>query len=138
MSKKRVTRAALIPKLRENKGNLAACGRHFHVTRERIRQIVAEDEELSQIVFEERESFLDVAENALYDAILAGNIVATIFSLKTQGKSRGYIERAELTGPNGLPFQSQIEVDLFPNGLTDKENHNQALDMDRTPAQLLA
>lgn len=138
MSKKRVTRTALIPKLREHKGNLAACGRHFHVTRERIRQIVAEDEELSRIVFEERESFLDVAENALYDAIIDGNIVATIFFLKTQGKSRGYIERAELSGPNGLPFQAQIEVDLFPNGLTDKENPDQALVMDRTTAGFLA
>ena len=42
---------------------------------------------------EARETMLDTAESVLYSKILAGDITALIFFLKTQGKSRGYIER---------------------------------------------
>jgi hypothetical protein len=44
---------------------------------------------------------LDNAETALYDDALNGNTTALIFFLKTQGKSRGYTERQELTGADG-------------------------------------
>lgn len=133
MSQQRVKRKELIPKLRENRGNLAACGRYFHVTRERIRQIVAADDELSQIVFEERESFLDVAENKLYDAIEDGNVVATIFFLKTQGKSRGYVERAELVPlrPQGFEVELGVPISTIENG------EAQALNSNRTTSALL-
>jgi hypothetical protein len=33
-----------------------------------------------------------------------GNVAATIFFLKTQGKRRGYIERQEVTGAEGAPI----------------------------------
>jgi len=49
-----------------------------------------------------------VAENTLFDAIRAGNVVATIFYLKTKARDRGYSERLEL-----VPLQlQQIEVEL--------------------------
>jgi hypothetical protein len=38
---------------------------------------------------------LDFAETQLHQLIKAGNVVATIFYLKTKGKKRGYIERME-------------------------------------------
>ena len=43
-----------------------------------------------------RESMLDTAESVLYRKILDGDTTALIFFLKTQGKSRGYIERQEI------------------------------------------
>ncbi len=48
----------------------------------------------------------DVAETALMNAIIKGNIVATIFYLKTKHKDRGYVERSELTGAGGVPFRN--------------------------------
>lgn len=38
---------------------------------------------------------LDFAESQLHQLIKAGNVVATIFYLKTKGKRRGYVERIE-------------------------------------------
>lgn len=43
-----------------------------------------------------REKRHDFVENKLIAAIDAGNVTAMIFYLKTQAKSRGYIERVEV------------------------------------------
>lgn len=40
---------------------------------------------------------LDFAESKLYSQIADNNTAATIFYLKTKGKSRGYIERYDVT-----------------------------------------
>jgi hypothetical protein len=39
---------------------------------------------------------LDFAESALHSQIKRGNVVATIFLLKTKGKRRGYVEKTEV------------------------------------------
>ncbi len=48
------------------------------------------------------EGDIDMAESALKKQILGGNITAIIFYLKTKGKSRGYVERQEITGKDGV------------------------------------
>ena len=53
---------------------------------------------------------LDFAESQLHKQIKKGNTAATIFYLKTKGKSRGYYERQELTGSVGLPNDIKIEI----------------------------
>ena len=50
---------------------------------------------------EERETLIDFAENQLFKQVQDGNITAIIFTLKTIGKSRGYVERQEVTGAEG-------------------------------------
>lgn len=44
---------------------------------------------------------LDFAESELHKQIKGGIPASTIFYLKTKGKSRGYIERTEVTGRDG-------------------------------------
>jgi len=45
---------------------------------------------------EGREQMLDLAENKLATKINDGDTTALIFFLKTQGKSRGYVEKQEI------------------------------------------
>jgi len=52
-----------------------------------------------------RDLALDIAEYKLLQAINEGRTAELIFFLKTQGKSRGYIERQEVSGPDGGPLQ---------------------------------
>ena len=53
---------------------------------------------------------LDFAESQLHKQIQDGNTAATIFYLKTKGKNRGYVERQEITGAEGLPNDIKIEI----------------------------
>ena len=67
-----------------------------------------DDQELRELVNELTETFIDEAESQLYKHIREGNVVATIFFLKTKARHRGYSERLEL-----VPLTRQeIEVEL--------------------------
>ena len=51
---------------------------------------------------------LDFAESQLHKQILDGSTTATIFLLKTKGKSRGYIERQEIVTDADNFFKVEI------------------------------
>jgi len=53
---------------------------------------------------------IDFAESQLHQQIQGGNTSATIFYLKTKAKHRGYVERQEITGAEGMPTNFQIEI----------------------------
>ena len=97
---KRLTKNKVKDLLKQAHGNYAAVARAYGVSRQAVRQFVERDDELREIATETRETMLDNAESKLYSEAMAGNTAALIFLLKTQGKKRGYIERAEVTGAN--------------------------------------
>ena len=55
-----------------------------------------EDEQYAEEVRQVNDRTLDFAETHLHKLIKDGNPAATIFFLKTRGKSRGYVERQEI------------------------------------------
>jgi hypothetical protein len=81
-------------------GNLSAASKSLGVDRHTIYKWIEEDG-LEQAVIEGRNSRLDFVEGKLDQKIDSGDTTAIIFFLKTQGKSRGYVERQELTGADG-------------------------------------
>ena len=68
------------------------------------------DQDFKSSVDELQNLTLDFAESQLHQQIKDGNTTATIFYLKTKGKKRGYIERQEITGADGIPNNFQIEI----------------------------
>ena len=82
-------------KLRELRGNMAAVGRVFGVTRQAVADFVSRHAKRREVFVEARASMLDDAENSLYDAVVRGEAWAVFFYLKTQGKKRGYVEKYE-------------------------------------------
>jgi len=46
----------------------------------------------------------------LFENIRDGKTSETIFYLKTKGKNRGYVERQEITGADGMPTKFEIEI----------------------------
>mgnify|MGYP002654737783 CR=1 FL=1 len=89
-------------------GNLSTAAKSLAVERATLYRWI-EQEGLEQAVIEGRNRRLDFAESMLDKGMQDGNMTAIIFYLKTQGKSRGYVERQELTGADGKKlFEVQI------------------------------
>ncbi|MGI9068556.1 MAG: hypothetical protein ACR2HX_19410 [Pyrinomonadaceae bacterium] len=133
MSRRKIpSRGALIEALKELDGNMAAVARRYHCDRRTVWQRVDGDPALRELVDELSETFIDEAENKLYEAIRDGNVVATIFFLKTKGRGRGYSERLEL-----IPL-SRRDIELELGATTpDTTDQTQALDGDGAAIALL-
>lgn len=64
---------------------------------------------------EECEAVLDLAETKLIEEINLNNFQAIKFILSTKGKHRGYVERQEITGPDGDSLTITIIEAVAPN-----------------------
>ncbi len=96
-SKKREdTAARIIKALGESNGLLSLAAKIAHVGYTTMWRYTKEFPTVKQAVFEAKEAMLDFAEGKLYGNIRDGDNTAIIFFLKTQGKSRGYIEKQEI------------------------------------------
>lgn len=98
---------AKIPELIANhRGNVSAIARELQMPRSSLHVIIHDDPTLKQLLADERERMLDNAEDKLGQAVDMGEAWAVCFTLKTQGKERGYSERQEITGANGQPIET--------------------------------
>jgi len=105
------TTAQIIEALREKHGNMAAAARFLNCSRNTISRYIEQYPTVKSVADEERETLIDFAENQLFQQVKDGNITAIIFTLKTIGKSRGYVERQEVTGADGGKVQIEYVND---------------------------
>jgi hypothetical protein len=97
--------------IREKHGNISAAARYLGCSRNTIARYIDRYPTLKSVYEEERETLIDFAENQLFKQVQEGNITAIIFTLKTIGKSRGYVERQEVTGVDGGKVQIEYVND---------------------------
>jgi hypothetical protein len=57
-----------------------------------------------------RELALDVGESQLMKAVNEGKTAELLFFLKTQGKSRGYVERQEVENSGGQKVTVEVKI----------------------------
>ena len=96
-----------------HRGNVSAVARQLKMPRSSVHVIIQADPVLKQLLDDERERMLDNAEDRLGLAVDKGEAWAVCFTLKTQGKERGYSERQELTGKDGadlVPRKFEVEI----------------------------
>jgi hypothetical protein len=101
----------MIKALEESRGLIAPAARALGCSRDTIRTYLEEYTAVAQAKLDQHEAVKDMAENALYAAILRGEAWAICFYLKCMAKDRGYVERAELTGGNGAPVKFKFVYD---------------------------
>jgi hypothetical protein len=82
----------LVLAIRENHGLVAIAAADLGITRQALQQRIQRSARLQAALAEAREVTTDHAESALFRQIEAGEGWAVCFYLKTQGRSRGYIE----------------------------------------------
>jgi len=75
--------------------NMSATAAALDVSRGTLIRWYNKSPKLKEEMDAAKESLLDIAESQLLKAITDGNVTATIFFLKCQGKNRGYIERQQ-------------------------------------------
>lgn len=101
----------LAPVLEATRGNMAAAARRLGYTRAHVSKFVQDHPTLHEIVNQAREARVDYAESKLDEAINKGEAWAICFTLKTLGKSRGYVERQEITGADAGPITIKVVYD---------------------------
>ena len=108
---RKYTQEQMIKALEESKGLIAPAARALGCSRDTVRSYLEEYTAVAQAKLDQREAVTDMAENALYAAILRGEAWAVCFYLKTQAKDRGYVEKAEVSGPGGKPISIKLVDD---------------------------
>ena len=101
----------MIEALDHGRGLIAPAARYLGCSRDTVRSYLEEYAEVAQAKLDQREAVTDMAENALYQAILDREAWAVCFYLKCMAKDRGYVERAELSGTNGAPVKIKLVYD---------------------------
>jgi hypothetical protein len=110
-----ITDKTLSQALKASLGNISLAARNLGIDRSTIYLRIIKNAKLQQIVTDARESMVDNAESALHRAVTNGEGWAVCFTLKTQGKSRGYVERQE------VQQESRVQVTVNPAELTDEQ-----------------
>ena len=113
------TAEQVIEAIEHSNGLLAAAARELGISRRTVYNYVTKYPTIAKALEDARETNLDYAEGQLMKAVKAGNVTAIMFLLKTVGKSRGYVDRQEVTGADGGPLS--IRLNWGDNG-TDNTN----------------
>ena len=110
MNKTEHHKKALLEALRKTLGIVTNACEKVNVGRTTYYDWYNNDEDFREKVDDIQNVALDFAESQLHKQIAKESTAATIFYLKTKGKKRGYIERQEITGADGMPTNFQIEI----------------------------
>lgn len=110
MNKTEQHKKAILEALEKHLGIVTTACRTVGIGRTTFYGWLNEDKEFAEKVEDVQNIALDFAESQLHKQIGDGNTSATIFYLKTKGKGRGFVERQEITGANGMPTNFQIEI----------------------------
>lgn len=91
----------MIKAIRSAKGMVYVAARQLDCSPNTIYNYASRYPTIQEAIDNERGLLVDTAELALWKAIQNGEGWAISLTLKTLGKSRGYVERSEITGSDG-------------------------------------
>ena len=92
-------------------GRISTAAESLKCPRKTVYDYIKRYPDLQGVVHDAREATIDHVESKLLKAINQGNVNAIIFFLKTQGKTRGYVERSELDmNPSGEPIRFTFKI----------------------------
>lgn len=121
MAEQRYTMTQVADAMRAHGGFISDTARHLGCNPVTVHRYIARYPALQQIIDDERERVLDVAERANAKLIADGNPEQVRWFLGKMGRKRGYTDKTEveLSGPGGGPIR--LDVDRFLNALTVAE-----------------
>lgn len=124
---RRVPEKEIAVLLAKHFGNISHVARLLGVDRSNLHLRINKSKKLKQITEDARERIVDDAEDALHAAVLQKEAWAVCFTLKTLGKSRGYIEKQEVEHSGKI----ENEVTLIPGKMALDEWNAQGWAQDK-------
>lgn len=109
----------IISALEARKGAVTLAAEQLGCSYKTIERRAEQVQAVKDVIDKYRKRRVDVAELALDVALAKQEPWAVTFTLKTLGRDRGYVERAELTGADGGDLVIQI---VRKNSSTDEDN----------------
>ena len=111
--KQHTKKEAFLKALEKSLGIMSQAAKKVGIDRTTPYRWMKEDDQFEEEVNEIQNVVGDFAETKLYELVNDGVPSAVIFLCKTKFKSRGYIERQEITGLDGKNLDINIEV-IYP------------------------
>ena len=96
----KIDKEALITAINHFKGNISEIAYSLNVSRQTVYNYLRDDEDMWSILEDARENLIDLAESKLIKLIEQENPQVIMFTLKTLGKNRGYVEKQEIDQTN--------------------------------------
>jgi hypothetical protein len=115
---KKPSNKKIIEVLQKTGGLLKPAAQKLNVDRRTVYVWIENSPELKQAMNDIRESMVDMSEGKLFKLINDENPSAIFFHLKTQGKSRGYVEKSEMD----IKSQNDVFLDIMMR--VEDENDN--------------
>ena len=100
----------VVEAIHETRGLVTMAAKRLRCDPDTIRNYAARHPTVAAALKEERDKMTDIAELALFTELHKRAPWAVCFYLKTQGKDRGYIERQEVSGPDGRPIEHMVAI----------------------------
>lgn len=110
MTKSDILKKKLLKALEKSLGVVTTACKNSECSRETFYKYCKDDADFKTKVEDISNIAIDFAESQLHKQIQEGSTSATIFYLKTKAKHRGYVERQEITGAEGMPNNFKIEI----------------------------
>lgn len=110
-TKKKPKLDELLKQIENAKGNISALARTYGVTRTTVYGWIKGSKQAQQVLADQRETVVDVAESVLYKLVLEKDFKAVAYVLNNspEAKRRGWSPRQEVTGAEGAPLVVQLE-----------------------------
>ena len=101
MGHKRLTKQMVVDALNETKGAVYLAAKRLDCSHTAIYEYIKKYPDIAELKEYFDEEVTDIAVLKLRSAVMDAEQWAIKYQLSTKGKSRGYVERQEVTGANG-------------------------------------
>ena len=101
--------------LRKHHGILQPAADVLGVCRDGLAKFIERNPSLKDVRQQAKEAFVDGAEGALASLVSEKHPGAVMFTLRTMGRHRGYVERNELAGQLGIEVREMEPVPRAPD-----------------------
>ena len=123
-----IQKRAMLEALEKSLGVVTTAAKIVGIDRSTHYKWLASDKKYKKAVESIGDIAIDFVESKLFKSIEKGRDAPIIFYLKTKGKNRGYIERQEITGSDGINLGIPTTIIVNTSGVAPIKSEKDIVD----------